>query len=530
MGRSRGRRSTIAFAAGAAALTIVAGTAGCAGHHDAPSASAAGVPAAECGQINAGAGGAGAGRSTRAMWIATVNNGDWPSRMGISAARQQAEYRHLLDVAQKLNFNTVYVQVRPAADAFYRSPYEPWSRYLTGRQGGDPGYDPLAFLVAEAHRRGLEFHAWFNPYRASAQADRAELAPNSQARLHPDWVHRYGGALWFDPGLPQVRDLVTKVVLDVVRRYDIDGVHLDDYFYPYPLPGKAFPDAATFKTFGKGFTSVGDWRRHNVDTLIQTLHTQIHRAKPSVRFGVSPFGVWRDKPADPAGSATTALQSYDDIYADSRTWVRDGWVDYIAPQLYWPIGFKAADYRTLVAWWARQVAGTRVQLIIGEAAYQVGQAGPWKDPAELSRHVAIDARYPQVGGEAFFSAHDLAADRRGFATRLRRGPYAHPALAPAAGTGTPPSAPGRLRAKDGKLTWKGTGATAYAIYRAPAGSPACIAPDGRLLLKVVGGDVHTTADPTAKPGRTYTYYVTALNHQRHESSTTHGAVMTAVHP
>jgi uncharacterized lipoprotein YddW (UPF0748 family) len=530
MGRARGRRSTTAFAAAAAALTVVLGTAGCTGHHDAPPASAAGPPAAECGQTaSSGAppGAASAGRRTRAMWIATVDNGDWPTEKGLSKAKQQAQYRHLLDVATKLNLNTVYVQIRPAADAFYRSAYEPWSQYLTGHQGGDPGYDPLSFLIAEAHKRGLEFHAWFNPYRASAQADRSRLAANSQARLHPDWVHRYGGALWFDPGLPQVRDLVTKVVLDVVDHYDIDGVHLDDYFYPYPLPGKAFPDAATFKTYGKGFANLGDWRRHNVDTLIQTLHIRIHQAKPAVRFGVSPFGVWRNRSRDRAGSATAALQSYDDIYADSRKWVREGWVDYIAPQLYWPAGFKAADYRTLVAWWARQVTGTRVQLVIGQAAYQVGRSGPWKDPAELSRHVAIDARYPQVGGEAFFSARDLAADREGFARRLLRDHYSRPALAPAAGAGTPPSAPGHLRAKDGTLTWRGSGASAYAIYRAPAKSPACIAPDGRFLLKVVGGDVHSVSDKTAKPGRTYTYYVTALNPQHHESPTTRGAGMTA---
>jgi uncharacterized lipoprotein YddW (UPF0748 family) len=511
----------VGAAAGAALLVAVAGCGG--GDHE-PHASAAGAPAAECGQATAQRAGA---RRTRAMWIATVNNGDWPSRPGLPVAKQQAEYRHLLDVAEKLHFNTVYVQVRPAADAFYASHYEPWSRFLTGRPGANPGYDPLRFLITEAHKRGLQLHAWFNPYRASTQADPKKLAADSQARLHPDWVHRYGGALWFDPGLPQVRDLAVRVVLDVVQHYDVDGVHLDDYFYPYPIAGKAFPDAATFKKYGAGYKNLGDWRRHNVDALIQELHTRIHQAKGWVQFGVSPFGVWRNKSRDKAGSATAALQSYDDIYADSRMWVRKGWVDYIAPQLYWPVGFKAADYRTLVAWWAKQVAGTHVQLIIGQAAYQVGQPGAWKDPAELSRHVTIDARYPQVGGEAFFSAHDLAQDRRGFATRLLRDHYSHPALAPAAGPGAPPAAPADLTAKNGRLTWKGAGAAAYAIYRAPAKSPACMTPDGKFLLKVVGGDVHATSDETAKPGRTYTYYVTALDSRRHESATTRGVRATA---
>lgn len=508
------------MAGAAMALIILAGCGGCTGRHDSPPASAAGLPAAECGQTVAARATA---RHTRAMWITTVNNGDWPNKAGLSVAKQQAQYRHLLDVAQKLNFNTVYVQIRPAADAFYASRYEPWSQYLTGKQGGNPGYDPLRFLIDEAHKRGLEFHAWFNPYRASAHADRNKLAPNSQARLHPDWVRRYGGALWFDPGLPKVRDLVGKVVLDVVNRYDVDGVHLDDYFYPYPLPGQAFPDSATFKKYGKGYKNIGDWRRHNVDTLIQGLHTQIHRTKPAVRFGVSPFGVWRNKSKDPAGSATAALQSYDDIYADSRKWVRSGWVDYIAPQLYWPAGFKAADYRTLVAWWSKQVAGTHVQLVIGQAAYQVGQAGAWKDPAELSRHVGIDARYPQVGGEAFFSARDLAQDTRGFASRLLRDHYSHPVLPPAATGGSPPSAPIRLEAKDGRLSWKGSGAAAYAIYRTVAKGPACIAPDGRFLVKVVDGDLHSTTDKTAKSGHGYTYYVTALDRQHRESPTSRGA-------
>ena len=459
------------------------------------------------------------------MWIATVGNGDWPDRPGLSASKQQAQYRHLLDVAKKLNLNTVYVQIRPTADAFYRSPYEPWSQYLTGHQGGDPGYDPMRFLLAEAHKRGLEFHAWFNPYRVSTQTDLKKLAANNPARRHPDWVRRYGNALWYDPGLPQVRSLIDQVVLDVVRKYDVDGVHLDDYFYPYPLPGRPFPDKATFKKYGAGAKSVGDWRRRNVDQLVEGLHTHIHQAKQWVSFGISPFGVWRNKSSDKAGSDTAALQSYDDIYADSRGWVKKGWLDYVTPQLYWPIGFKAADYRVLTAWWSKQVAGTPVHLVIGQAAYQVAIGPGWSDPAELSRHLTLDATHPEIDGDAFFSARDLAQDRKGFATRLRRDHYPRPAIPPVNGkpAGPPPSAPGRLTVgKDGKLTWKGTGAATYAIYRAPAKSPTCIAPDGRYLLKVVPGTVHDTTDPAAKAGH-YTYYVTALDRFHRESSTSRGA-------
>ncbi|WP_345429928.1 glycoside hydrolase family 10 protein [Actinoallomurus vinaceus] len=517
MGSSIAKRSV-------AALAVLAVTAGCGGH-DGPSGSPR-ARAAECGQVSMAR--TDAERQTRAMWIVTVGNGDWPARPGLPASVQQAQYRALLDMAVRRNLNTVYVQVRPTADAFYPSPYEPWSRYLTGKQGRDPGYDPLKFLVDEAHKRGLEFHAWFNPYRVSTGPSRKALAPGNPARLHPDWVYRYGDALWYDPGLPQVRDLVSKVVLDVVRKYDIDGVHFDDYFYPYPLPGEEFPDKAAFKKYGAGFKSVADWRRHNVDVLVQGLSTGIHQAKPWVRFGISPFGVWRNKSEDSNGSATHALQSYDDIYADTRKWIKNGWIDYVVPQLYWPIGYPPADYRTLVAWWARQVAGTRVQLIIGQAGYQIGHGGPWNATAEMSRHLAIDAKHPEVTGEAIFSATDLRQDRRGFASRLFRDHFGRPAIAPASPrtAGGPPSAPTRLAAKDRRVNWKGSGAMAYAVYRSPAKGPACTSPDPHELLTVVPGQTTQITDHTAKSGHVYTYYVTALDGQHRESPPTRGAHMT----
>ncbi|MFL6053791.1 MAG: glycoside hydrolase family 10 protein [Actinoallomurus sp.] len=517
-------RSAIAKTSIAAAAAVAVG-AGCGGYGR-PSAPS-GAKGAGCGQVTMAR--SDAARQTRAMWIVSVGNGDWPAEPGLSVAAQQAQYRALLDMAVRRNLNTVYVQIRPSADAFYPSPYEPWSRYLTGKQGRSPGYDPLRFLVDEAHKRGLEFHAWFNPYRVSTGPNRDALAPGNPARQHPDWVHRYGDALWYDPGLPQVRDLVQKVVLDVVQKYDVDGVHFDDYFYPYPLPGKDFPDKATFKKYGAGFKSLADWRRANVDLLMQTLSARIRQAKPWVRFGISPFGVWRNRSKDPNGSATHALQSYDEIYADTRKWVENGWIDYVVPQLYWPIGFSAADYETLVAWWAKQVADTRVQLIIGQAAYQVGYGGPWNKTAELSRHLTIDAKYPQVTGEAIFSATDLMQDRRGFASRLVRDHFAGPALAPVSPrtAAEPPSAPIRLQAKDRRVNWRGVGAAAYAVYRSPAKGPACTSPDPRDLLAVVPGTTTQITDQTAKSGQVYTYYVTALDRRHRESPPTRGAQMTA---
>jgi uncharacterized lipoprotein YddW (UPF0748 family) len=469
-------------------------------------------------------------RQVRGMWIATVQNTDWPSSAGESADRQKAEYRRLLDTAKSLNLNSVFFQVRPAGDAFYRSPYEPWSQWLTGTQGKDPGYDVLQFLIKEAHARDLEFHAWFNPYRASLDPDRAKLAADNPARQHPGWAPRYGSNLWYDPGLPQVQALASKVVLDVVKRYDIDGVHFDDYFYPYPASGE-FPDRATFKAYGKGFSSVAAWRRHNVNTLVQSLSGRIHQAKPWMKFGISPFGVWRNADSDPNGSRTRALQSYDDIYADTRLWVKKGWLDYVTPQLYWPIGDPRADYRTLAAWWSRQVTGTGVQLSIGQAAYRVGEDSTWRNPAELSRHLTVDARYPAVRGDVYFSARDLVRNKEGFATRLRTDHYQRPAIIPVIpgrGGSAPSPAAGVQAAAGGrsvKVRWQGSSATSYAVYRVAGKGVACARVDPKSLLATLRGT--GISDPTVKPGATYTYYVTALDRLHHESPPARGATVVA---
>ncbi|WP_233510994.1 glycoside hydrolase family 10 protein [Actinomadura craniellae] len=464
------------------------------------------------------------------MWIATVGNIDWPSRKGVSVERQKADYRRLLDTARALNLNAVYVQVRPNSDAFYNSPYEPWSQWITGKQGRDPGYDVLDFFVREAHARNLEFHAWFNPYRISRDPDRRKLHPKSPARRHPDWVRTYGGGLWYDPGLPQVRELVTNAVMDVVRKYDIDAVHFDDYFYPYPVAGKEFPDTATFKAHGRGLRRA-DWRRRNVDLLVESLSGKIHAAKPWVRFGISPFGVWRNKSDDPAGSATRALASYDDVYADTRKWIRRGWVDYVTPQLYWPIGFAVADYRVLVKWWADQVAGTRVQLTIGQAAYQVGEKGPWRNPAELSRHLSLNAGHPAVRGDVYFSAKNLVGNRLGFASRLRSEHYARPAIPPvvAGRGGRAPALPGAVRVREQgssvRVQWRGSArAAVYAVYRVPGRGARCGPVDPRRLLVTVRGATAVT-DPTARVGQTYTYYVTALDRLHYESGPALGATI-----
>ncbi|MFE6688837.1 glycoside hydrolase family 10 protein [Streptomyces sp. NPDC057743] len=384
--------------------------------------------------LGAGAGagrGAPAGRQLRGMWLATVANLDWPSRPGLDRAAQQRELAGLLDAAVRRRLNAVFFQVRPTADALWPSPYEPWSQVLTGVQGRDPGWDPLDFAVREAHRRGLALHAWFNPYRIANHADPGRLAPGHPARRRPSWVVPYAGKLYYNPGLPEVRRFVQDAMMDAVRRYPLDGVHFDDYFYPYPVAGRAFGDDAAYEAYGGEFAGRGDWRRDNVNLLIREMHERLAGAGRHVPFGVSPFAVWRNSATDPHGSRTEAgVQAYDDLYADTRRWVREGWVDSIVPQVYWPLGFAAADYAELVTWWAEVVAGTRVALYIGEALYKAGrtaQPAAWRDPAELSRHLTFAARHPQVGGHVYFSTKDVVKDPLGALARVVRDHYGGPA-------------------------------------------------------------------------------------------------------
>ncbi|WP_333773126.1 glycoside hydrolase family 10 protein [Streptomyces sp. IBSBF 3136] len=370
----------------------------------------------------------------RGVWLATVSNRDWPSRPGLTAAEQRGELIAHLDRAVRCRLNTVVLQVRPTADALWPSPYEPWSEYLTGTQGRNPGWDPLGTAVREAHARGLELHAWFNPYRVANHADPTRLAASHPARRHPDWVVPYGGKLYYDPGQPEVRAFVRRAMLDAVARYPVDAVHFDDYFYPYPVAGQTFDDDDAYDRYGGDFDSRAAWRRDNIDRLVQEMAAVLERVRPGTRFGISPFGVWRNAATDPRGSDTRAgVQTYDDLYADTRTWVRENWIDYVVPQLYWHIGFADADYATLVDWWAEVARGTGTRLYLGEALYKAGAAGQpsaWQDPVELSRHLTLAARYPQVRGHVFFAAKDVAADPVGAMARVVADHYREPATPP----------------------------------------------------------------------------------------------------
>ena len=478
-------------------------------------------------------------RQLRGAWIATVANYDWPSAPGLPAARQKAELSALLDRAAELRLNAVYFQVRPAADALYASPYEPWSQYLTGRQGTDPGYDPLEFAVTEAHRRNLELHAWMNPYRVSSQTDPRKLVPWHPARQHPDWVFSYAGALYYNPGLPAVREFDTAVVTDVARRYDVDGIHFDDYFYPYPVPGaEPFNDDAAFRRYSDGFTDRAEWRRDNVNQLVAGLAQAIRAVKPHLKWGISPFGIWRNASTDRRGSATSGLESYDMIYADTRRWVLEGWVDYITPQLYWSIGFPPAAYDKLVPWWAGVTGGTGVQLAIGQAAYKIGTDSPpaWLDPREMPSHLGLNRSYPAVAGDVYFEIATLMANPLGFSRWLADDLYAYPALVPemAHHPGPAPDPPvlqGASPAGSGQveLNWipgaPGPASPAYyAVYRFDGTVKApgdCDFGDARNLLGTVraaGTGAMTWRDTAAAARGSYTYFVTAVDRLHHESN------------
>ncbi|WP_157253291.1 glycoside hydrolase family 10 protein [Nonomuraea typhae] len=453
-------------------------------------------------------------RQLRGVWIATVRNIDWPSRTGLSQDRQKAEYVKILDSAAKRRMNAVFVQVRPASDALYKSSLEPWTQYLTGTAGKDPGWDPLPFLIAEAQKRGLEFHAWFNPYRASYDANVGRLPASHPARVHPDWVVKYGDRLYYNPGLPQVREHVTKVITDVVKRYDVDGVHFDDYFYPYPGGGGTFDDKAAFTKYREG-RSLADWRRDNVNKLIAQVDKAVHKTRPSVKFGISPFGIWRNKAQDPTGSATSGMSAYDSIYADARHWIKNGTVDYVMPQLYWPRGLKVADYKALVPWWAKEVKGTGVDLYIGQALYRVGTRDDkaWTKPGELSAHLTLNRRYPQVDGDVYFSAKQLLSNPLKAIDRVTADHYARPALLPLIKErgGQAPAPPAGAKTAGATITWTPSqGARSYAVYRVPDQGETCQDADARNLVAVVTGPSY----PAAQPG---TYVVTALDRLHNES-------------
>jgi uncharacterized lipoprotein YddW (UPF0748 family) len=368
----------------------------------------------------------------RGVWLATVDNIDWPNRGDYNPESQRQEYIRQLDMHARNGMNAIIAQVRPAADAFYPSPYEPWSQWLTGTQGKPPVpyYDPLQFMVDEAHKRGFEFHAWCNPYRANYSIGNTSISPAHITKLYPEWFLSYGGTLYFDPGNKEAQRWVVNVIRDIVHRYDIDAIHMDDYFYPYRIAGKEFPDTVSYRKWGNGMDKE-DWRRSNVDSIILALSKVIKVEKPWVKFGISPFGVWRNQKDDPEGSTTTAGQTnYDDLYADILLWAENGWIDYIAPQLYWEIGFSKADFTVLVDWWSKHTYGRH--LYIGQGIYRAleKKSIAWHDKTQLPKQIQLLRSNPNVQGSVYFSSKTFYSNPNGWNDSLQNNYYKTPALIP----------------------------------------------------------------------------------------------------
>lgn len=477
-------------------------------------------------------------REFRAVWVATVTNIDFPKKGTPDRVAHKEQWKNLLDEYQKMGINAVIFQVRPAGDAFYPTDLAPWSKYLTGQQGlaPQPDYDPLEFMIEEAHNRSMEFHAWVNPYRATMDMDTFALSTSKhQFYRNRRWIVPYGRRLYFNPGLPEVRQHVVDVVGELVEKYDVDGIHFDDYFYPYKERGFEFPDSTEYILYGQEYKTIDDWRRSNNDALVENVYLKIKQLKPYVKFGISPFGVWRNRDKDPMGSNTRAsIGCYDDLYADVIKWVRNGWLDYVLPQIYWNIGYAPADYSELLGWWSAQVRDQH--LYIGQAAYKVGDNKelPWQTPGEIERQIAMNRRNPIVQGSAFFSAKSLLANPLQLRDSLQLHYYRSKALPPVMThlQQRKPKSPNllrpRLRKEDIRLRWKpakvdkATPPAYYIIYRVEGGGRSMDFNDPRNILAITPyhqkGRRFQHIDTNVQPGKTYTYAVTALNRLHDESA------------
>jgi uncharacterized lipoprotein YddW (UPF0748 family) len=356
----------------------------------------------------------------RGVWVATVDNIDWPSQGNFNSDAQKVEFIQLLDMHQRNGLNAVIVQIRPCTDAFYPSPYEPWSEWLTGKQGQPPVpyYDPLAFMIAETHKRKMAFHAWMNPYRAVFNINNTTLSATHITKLHPEWFVNYGDKKYFDPGNKAALNYVVAVVKDVVSRYEVDAIHFDDYFYPYKLDNLSFPDNASYSKYGKGLT-LADWRRSNTDAIISTLHQTIKATNANCQFGISPFGVWRNRDKDPINGSNTvgALTNYDDLYADIVKWLKNDWIDYVAPQLYWEFGHKKAPFEVLLNWWSTHSYGKHCY--IGLGIYKANTSAAWKDNKQLPRQIEAVRNTPNINGMIFFSSKNFETNPNGWSDSLR---------------------------------------------------------------------------------------------------------------
>jgi uncharacterized lipoprotein YddW (UPF0748 family) len=468
-------------------------------------------------------------RSLRGVWVATVGNIDWPSVKGLSAEEQQREMISLLDRVQAHNLNTIVFQIRPTADAFYRSTHEPWSHWLTGVQGGDPGYDPLQFTIDECHKRGLYIHVWLNPYRINNNTKGFDdYAGSHIMNRHPEWVVDYGDGRYFNPGLEEVRRFTCEVVREIVTDYDIDAIHMDDYFYPYKIAGQEFPDEKTFAENPRGFTDRADWRRDNVNRIIREMNETIKSVKPWVEFGISPFAIWRNSAEDPErGSDTRGMSNYDGLYADILLWQERGWIDYVLPQLYFHIGYPIADYAVLADWWSKYNYGANVYA--GLAPYRVSEESsqkPWRSHKEILRQINRNMSDPNIRGEVYFSAKSLFSKPGvDLQKRLTSREYRYLALSPEnnrIARVEPQNPLDPTLTFDGEsglsLKWeRGENAKRFVVYRFRRGKPVNL-DDASAIVAVTGGTGITLPGVGAGDLKRYRYGVTSLSPSHSESS------------
>ena len=472
-------------------------------------------------------------REFRGAWIATVGNIDYPTSKTLTTVQQQAEFIKLLDLHKQAGINAVMVQIRSYGDAFYPSDLIPWSEYLTGRQGKapEPLYDPMLFMISECRKRGIEFHAWFNPYRVVLNANTAILDSKHVALTHPEWLLPYGNLRVLDPGNPEVRKHVNQVVMEVVRKYDVDGIHFDDYFYPYPQTGLTLNDSTTYVKNNRGIINKNDWRRDNVNLLVKAISDSMKAVKPWIKFGISPFGIWQNKStAQSLGSATNGLQSYSDIYCDTRTWLEKGWIDYVAPQLYWNIGLAAADYSKLVPWWSDNSFDRH--LYIGQAAYKINvDNDTWKTTTHMPSQIRLNRTTTKVQGSIYYNTNTLNKNPLGFRDSLITNFYKTPSLMPTMAwkDAVAPNAPQNLTVNltntglELKWTKPTTGTSelekirGYVIYRF-ANNETVDINKVEAIRSIIYKDTTAFFDTQSTPQATkYTYVITAFDRLNNES-------------
>ncbi len=464
-------------------------------------------------------------REFRGAWLHTVYQSQY-SRLTTPQLKQYLTDQ--LDKLQAAGCNAILFQVRPSADAFYPSKLEPWSRFLTKNgKAPNPYWDPLQFMVDETHKRGMELHAWLNPYRVTTSPNE-KLAPGHLYHREP-WrfvTYEGDGKIYFDPGIPENRQFIEDVVLDIVNRYDVDGIHFDDYFYPYPAKGKDFPDDQSYKRYGKGMNR-GDWRRHNVDLLIEEINKKMNEAKPWVRFGVSPFGIWRNKKSDPRGSDTNGLQNYDDLYADVLLWSQNGWVDYLLPQLYWELEHKRASYLVLVDWWNNN-AGPR-HMYIGQdvgKTMKLPDLAPSKENSQLRHKIELTRSAKNIQGNCWWSGYSVSDNTGGIADSLANDLQSNIALVPNypwISTETPATVT-NVKAEGRVLTWsspacknKTNDAVRFVVYRLDNTSTNKISSTAKIVA--------VTPQKKFEVKRPGVYMITALNRVNNESAPSKSVVI-----